>query len=199
MVTVSPDLLTGTAYQVGGGGIFFGVDTQNKTTWPTSGVRFLGSGELLIDFDTKAETQRYNIFASAATSVGPVGFNLRVQAESVEEDRGEPFQILSLGGFRRLSAFSEGSIPNDKYLLTTAEAFYRLTGTESIVNFPFYVGATMEHAEIDFDVFQDGRSESILAGAVYLGGETAIGPLYLGAGFGEQGSSSIFLHFGRAF
>lgn len=198
-VSVLPEDVIENNFQQGGGGIFFGADTLNRSIWPTEGVRILASGELLYDFQTGAETQKYNLFGSAAFETGPVGLNFRVQAEGVDEDNNNPVQILDLGGFRRLSAFTESSLPNDRYVLTTAEIFHRLTGADQIVNFPVYVGGTLEYANIEFDFLQDGQEEDIFSASLYLGAETFFGPTYLGAGVSDEGDVSIFLHLGRAF
>ncbi|MEO0882678.1 MAG: patatin-like phospholipase family protein [Pseudomonadota bacterium] len=199
VVTVNPDVLQGNSYSQGGGGISFAVDTLNRAAWPTTGVRISATGELLFDLETGAETRKYTLFASGASKIGPFGLNFSVQAEGIEEENNEPVQILNLGGFRRLSAFTESSVPNDQYVLGTAEVFYRLTGTGGMLNFPVYVGTTLEYANIEFDVFQDGRSDDVFAGSIYLGADTILGPLYLGTGASDSGAFAVFLHYGRTF
>lgn len=208
-VTSVPDLLPGRSYEIGGGAIYFGIDTLNRTTWPTSGFSVLSSAELVYDLDTDAETSKYNVYVAKAGTVGPLGANLRFETEAIEDDSEVPIQILNLGGFRRISAFAEDSIPTDAYILLAADVFHRLTGSEDILNFPVYVGGTLEYADISFDLFED-RSfdiEAIIgpvddtgfAGSAYLGGDTPIGPLYFGVGASEFGDTTVFLHFGRAF
>ncbi len=209
VVTSRAELLPGRNSEIGGGGIYFGIDTLDRTTWPTKGFSILSSAELIYDLDTEAEARSYKVSATTARMLGPLGVNLRFQAEGIEDDSDVPIQILSLGGFRRVSAFAEDSLPTDRYLLVTAELFQRLTGSEEIVNFPIYVGGTIEYADISFDLFEEqafdleaftGRQEDAgLAGSVYIGGDTAIGPFYFGLGASEFGDTAVFLHFGRAF
>ena len=198
-VSIAPDVFTANNFEQGGLGVFFGADTLNRSAWPTSGYRVLASAETLFDFDEGDDTEKYNLFGTAAFEFGPLGFQLRGQFESVQEVDDEPVEILDLGGFRRLSAFTESSIPNNEYILATAEVFHRLTGTDGIVNFPVYVGGTLEYANVEFDIFEQGLNEDIFAGSVYLGAETILGPAFLGTGFSDDGAFSLFLHFGRAF
>ncbi|GGD02495.1 patatin-like phospholipase family protein [Aquisalinus flavus] len=209
VVTSVPDLLPGRSYEIGGGAAYFGVDTLNRTTWPTSGFSVLTSAELMHDFDTEEESQKYNIYIATAHEIGSVGLNLRLQAEGIEDDGDVPIQILNLGGFRRVSAFAENSIPTDQYALVTADIFRRLTGSEEILNFPVYLGGTLEYAEISFDLFEERafdlatvtqrQEDKGFAGSLYLGGDSPFGPLYLGLGASEFGDRAAFLHFGRAF
>lgn len=209
VVSSIPDLLPGRAYEIGGGAVYFGVDTLNRTTWPTSGVSLLTSAEIVYDLDTDEESQKYNVYAATAGSFGSLGLNLRFETESIEDDSEVPIQILNLGGFRRISAFAEDSVPTDQYTLVTADVFRRLTGSEEILNFPIYIGGTVEYADISFDLFEDrafdleeivGRQDSSgFSGSLYLGGDTPIGPFYFGLGASEFGDTAVFLHFGRAF
>lgn len=209
VVTSVPDLLPGRSYEVGGGAVYFGVDTLNRTTWPTSGVSVLTSAELMYDLDTEEKSEKYYFYVATAHEFGPLGLNLRVQAEGIQDDGEIPIQILNLGGFRRVSAFAENSIPTDQYMLFTADIFRRLTGSEEILNFPIYLGGTLEYTEISFDLFEDrafdlaafaGREEDKgFAGSLYVGGDTPIGPFYFGLGASEFGDTAVFLHFGRTF
>lgn len=209
VVSSIPDLLPGRAYEIGGGAVYFGIDTLNRTTWPTSGVSLLTSAEIVYDLDTEEESQKYNVYAATAGSFGPLGLNLRFETEAIEDDSEVPIQILNLGGFRRISAFAEDSVPTDQYTIVTADVFRRLTGSEEILNFPIYIGGTVEYADISFDLFEDrafdleeivGRQDSSgFSGSLYLGGDTPIGPFYFGLGASEFGDTAVFLHFGRAF
>ncbi|MEM9668726.1 MAG: patatin-like phospholipase family protein [Pseudomonadota bacterium] len=198
-LSIAPDVFIPNNFQQGGLGIFFGADTLNRSVWPTSGYRLLTSVETLFDFDGGEDTEKFNLFGTAAFELGALGFQVRGQFESVQEPNNEPVEILDLGGFRRLSAFTESSIPNNEYLLVTGEVFHRLTSTDAIVNFPVYVGATLEYANAEFDIFTQGLNEDIFSGSVYLGAETILGPAFLGTGFSDEGDFALFLHFGRAF
>lgn len=209
VVTSRESLSSGASYDLAGAGVYFGIDTLNRTTWPTRGFQILASGELLHDWETEAEAQRYNVSMTQTAAFGPLGLNLRAQAEGVENDSDRPTQILALGGFRRVSAFAEGSLPTDQYVLMTADVFYRVTGSEAILNVPFYVGGTLEYAVISFDLYEnpvfgfdaaaEGRDDAGFAGSLYLGGDTPIGPVYLGYGASEFGDTAVFLHIGRVF
>lgn len=198
-ISIAPDVFVANNFEQGGLGVFFGADTLNRSAWPTSGYRLLTSVETLFDFDGGDDTEKFNLFGTTAFELGPIGIQLRAQFESVQQIDDEPVEILDLGGFRRLSAFTESSLPNNEYILATAEAFHRLTGTEAIISFPIYVGGTFEYANAEFDIFEQGQNEDFFSASLYLGAETILGPAFLGTGFSDDGEFSLFLHFGRAF
>lgn len=199
IVSVDPEIFQETDYALGGGGLFFGVDTLDRADWATSGVQFRGVGQLLYDFEDGAETEKYSLHFMKPFVVKGIGVILRAQAESVENANGEPVEILRLGGFRQLSAFSENSVPNNEYVLGSVEFYKRITGTDRILNIPVYVGATIEYANVSFDIFEQGVSNNIASGSIYLGADTIFGPAFFGAGFAEEGDYSVFLHLGRSF
>ena len=127
------------------------------------------------------------------------GVLLRAQTESVRNANNDPIEVLSLGGFRRLSAFPENSLPNNEYVLGSVEVFKRLTAADTVVNFPLYLGATVEYANVAFDLFGETDNSHFASGSLYLGAETVFGPAFFGAGFAEEGQYSLFLYLGRSF
>lgn len=198
-VSVDPDVFQNFDYAQGGAGLLFGVDTLDKADWPRSGFQLRAFGQRLFDFEDGADTDKYSLSATKALDIGGFGIILRAQAESVDNENNDPVEVLRLGGFRQLSAFSENAIPNNEHILTSVELFHALTATDRIVSFPVYVGATIEYANVDFDIFEQGLSRNLAAGSLYLGAETIFGPAFFGAGFAEEGQYSLFLHFGRSF
>lgn len=198
-ITISPDVAEGFDYSLGGGGALLGVDTLDKIDWPTRGFQFHISGQALFDFSDGERTNVYRLFAMKPLKVSDLGVILRAKTESVQNDNNDPIEVLSLGGFRQLSAFSENSIPNNEYVLGSVEVFKRLTAADTVVNFPLYLGATVEYANVSFELFGQTDNDHFASGSVYLGAETIFGPAFLGAGFAEEGQYSLFLHLGRSF
>lgn len=199
VVSVDPDIFQKTDYALGGAGLFFGVDTLDRADWASSGVQFRGVGQRLFDFDDGSETNKYSLSFMKPFLVAGVGVILRAQAESVENENNAPVEILRLGGFRKLSAFAENAVPNNRYVLGSVEFYRRITAADGVFNFPVYIGATAEYANVDFDIFEQGISANLASGSIYLGADTIFGPAFFGAGFAEEGDYSVFLHFGRSF
>lgn len=198
-LSIDPEVFRTTEYEQAGAGILLGLDTLDRASWPSSGAQMRMRLQRLYDLDTNAETDKYSIDVMKPYARGSLGMALRVAAEGVLNEDNEPVQILTLGGFRRLSAFAENSVPTNEYVLASVEVYKRLTATNRVVNFPVYFGGTLEYADLKLDIFEEGANENGLNGSVYLGADTVIGPFFLGVGLGDSGDTSFFLHFGRGF
>jgi len=107
-----------------------------------------------------------------------------------------PIQSLyRLGGFLRLSGYSLDELSGQQTGLARVVYLRHLKDTEF---FKAYAGASLEAG----NAWQDsGRifDRSIFAGSVFVGADTPIGPLYLGAGHTSTGSNSVYLFLGPLF
>jgi NTE family protein len=198
-VTVAPDAFDTERYTLAGVGARFAVDTLDTVNWPHAGTRLVTSAQHLEDIKDSGRNNKYRLAFLQAARLGNFGFGFRLRAESIQSENDDPIEILALGGFRQLSAFSPNSLPNNRYALASVEVFRRLTGTESVVSLPLYAGMTFEYANIAFDLFADGNEENLGSIGLYLGADTPIGPTAVGVGFSDQGRYSFFLNIGTTF
>ncbi len=198
-ITVIPGFELQT-YQLGGFGAFAGLDTLDRLDWPRTGWRATVSGQRLFDIGSNASTtDKLDAYLLKPFQWRDWGLLLAGRYELSENDDDVPIDVLRIGGFRRLSAYAEDSLPANEYWIGTAEVFRRLTSAEGITNFPVYFGVTGEIAEIDLDLFSLDESATLFSTSVYIGGLTPIGPVFLGAGFGDRGESALFFSLGRSF
>lgn len=109
---------------------------------------------------------------------------------------------FSLGGFSNLSGYSKDQLLANNYTLHQL-LFYREWNADSssLFKIPLYTGFSVEAANIflDKDDISVDPDDHILAGSVFVGTETAIGPIYLGYGQAEGGNNSLYLFLGRTF
>ncbi len=107
---------------------------------------------------------------------------------------------FSLGGFLNLSGIAPDSISGNDFAIARL-LYYRKIGSggEGFLNVPAYVGVSYEAGNV-----WESRSDASFSGArqngsLFLGLDTLIGPVYLGAGIGEQGDNAFYLFLGRTF
>jgi NTE family protein len=107
---------------------------------------------------------------------------------------------FTLGGFLNLSGIAPDSISGNEFAIARL-LYYRKIGSggEGFLNLPTYLGVSYEVGNV-----WESRSAASFSGArqdgsVFLGLDTLLGPVYLGAGFGEQGDSAFYLFLGRTF
>jgi NTE family protein len=198
-VTVDPELFGIERYTLGGVGARFGVDTLDTGDWPHAGTRLVAVAQHLESLVEDDQNNKYRLFFLQAAQAGGFGFNFRLRAESIQSENDNPVEILALGGFRQLSAFSPNSLPTNQYALASVEVFRNLSGTQQVFSFPLYAGMTLEYANVQFDFFSQGAEENYGSLGLYLGADTLIGPLQLGVGLADEGRYSFFLNVGRTF
>ena len=116
-------------------------------------------------------------------------------ATTLESD-GAVQDYFPLGGFLRLSGLERGEIRGPHAALARLVYYRRVGETSGFLDTPIYLGASAEagnawqqRSDMSFDSMQ-------LNGSVFAGFDTFIGPVYLAAGFGEQGNSNVYLFVG---
>ncbi|MCB0347098.1 MAG: patatin-like phospholipase family protein [Bdellovibrionales bacterium] len=181
-------------------GAVFSVDTFDNLNFPRDGAAALveyryGSDSIGSDLDYEFIQSK----ASYAKSWGRNTLLSSAQFDTAINEESDIGGIFYLGGFLQLSGFDEEG------LLANHQAFGRLVGYREIgdpasnpLSTSIYLGGSFELgtlAETRGDLFD----ETVLAGSVFAGFDTAIGPLYLAYGFAETGQRSPYLILGQNF
>jgi NTE family protein len=102
--------------------------------------------------------------------------------------------LYRLGGFLRLSGLNDNSIAGQSSALARAVYMRRINDIQLL---PAYLGASLETGGVWQDRDDFGK-DLILAGSVFLGLDSPIGPFYIGGGVTDAGDFSGFLLLGRA-
>ena len=183
-------------------GLYFGVDTLNRNDWPTKGQRVRLRARRSYDLDnTQLISDRYEGSFLAAMEVAGLGVLLNARYGQIDDKNpaigGTDF--FRLGGFRQLAAFGDNSIPVNEYALGSVELFKRLSKTGAIFELPLYAGAIAELAVFPLDLFEVSEELTTVSGSLYLGADTAIGPAFIGAAYGNNDEFKVFFKFGRTF
>ncbi|PVZ68838.1 patatin-like phospholipase family protein [Pelagibaculum spongiae] len=189
-----------------GVGLVFESDTLNRTDWPTSGN--LLSLKIARSFDldaTSINTDRYDAsFISAFNIANNYGVLFHAQYGEIEHESNAVIvgvDFYQLGGFRQLGQFRNGSIPVTKFGYASIETFKRLSEDGKIFSIPAYVGVIGEVARIaPSDFFNIGQEkDNTITGTLYFGLDTAIGPFFIGASYGDQDFLEVFFKLGKTF
>ena len=102
----------------------------------------------------------------------------------------------SLGGFLNLSAFASGQLLGDDM------RYGHVRGERIIGRLPLglrgdmRLGLALEAGRMGTRYTEPNRSGWLNSSTVYLGGETPIGPVYLGVGHSTQGATNAYLFIG---
>jgi NTE family protein len=132
----------------------------------------------------------------AARSWGPYVVNARLSYLSSPKGRLPLGDAGALGGFLQLSGYARDQV------LAGDIRFASIRGERVIGSMPLGLGGDLRvGVSLEAGRARDRYTETGLdgwqqAGAVYLGGETPLGPLYLGYGYAKGGRSSLYLFLG---
>jgi len=104
-----------------------------------------------------------------------------------------------LGGFLNLSGYQTNALAGQYLGLGRLIYLYRLDDASAAFTLPIYAGGSVEAG----NVWQNRNAISFnsldLAGSLFLGLDTPVGPLYLAGGLAEGGVKSMYMFLGRTF
>ena len=146
--------------------------------------------------DRRGDYGRLSAEARAARSFGDWVLAARATYTGSPTGRLPLVDAATLGGFLNLSAYADGQFVADKV------AYAHLRAERIIGRLPLglrgdmRLGVALEGARLGTPYTLDGPARSLDSLALYVGGETPFGPVYLGFGQSTQGSSNAYLFLG---
>ena len=171
----------------------FWVDSLDNLAFPREGilggVNWNGSRESLgsdSDFDQLTAGLGVPLSWKRNTLTPFVYYNTTL------DDDGTLESFFRGGGFMNLSGFQTNQLLGQHYALLGMAYWRRLNDFKP---FTAYVGGSLESGNVwqrESDVFDD----MLLAGSVFFGADTPLGPLYLAYGHAEGNNRSLYLSLG---
>jgi NTE family protein len=173
------------------------VDTLDDVSFPSRGNR--GQFELITAQESLGSDTNYNqgrLNYVQAFSWGPNnvvgGFSLNV----TQDDNAPLESQFCMGGFLHLSGYQPCQlIGQDSGLLNAV--YYRRIANMRLLK--AYFGGSVEYGNVWQERDDVSFSNGLFNGSLFVGADTPIGPVYVGAGFGEGGHYSGFLYLGSPF
>jgi NTE family protein len=135
-----------------------------------------------------------------ARSIGKNTFIFSGDAGSTLNDQTFPQDYFELGGFLNLSGLRASELSGPHFGIARF-IYYRQVGRggTGVLEVPLYAGFSFEAGnvwqlrdQISFDSLRKDMS-------LFMGADTFLGPVYLGAGVDQEGSSAFYLFLGRTF
>ena len=178
------------------------LDQLEGANFPTSGWAAEAKAySSLADLGAEQPYNRWNASASAAFSLGR--HTLEISAFAADRWGANPIPVydqFELGGFLRLSGLAPGQ------LRTQQVEFARLGYRTKLADIPLfegmYFGASLEGARATPVIpIWKGKlvTEPVIipAGALYVGIDSPLGPLYLGFGYAGGANKAVYIYLGR--
>ncbi len=200
LATDDPDFTDAPSERDASAFLRFTIDTLDELSWPHVGLLATVSHTKHVtaagaDLDY-SETE---LLILKPVTRGPNTLTLRAAVSSTEGPDSDARVSARLGGFLQLSGFAEDELRGQHSLLLSG-TFYRRVNPRSILfDLPIYVGGSLEGG----DVFQERGDISldglVLAGSVFAGLDSPIGPVYLGYGRNDQSADRFYFSIGTFF
>ena len=126
--------------------------------------------------------------------------NLKYATSWAEDSDLDTSPIFSLGGFLKLSGLVADQRTGPHLVFGSLVGYRRVANPRFLMlALPVYVGGSIE-AGNTFESVQAIRARELtVAGSVFLGIDTPLGPLYIGYGAAEGGHDSGYLRLGQVF
>ena len=189
-------------FDVGGYTAGAAYDTYNNIYFPKQGTRaslqWVGQRESAgasLDVDVVTSSLGAAKTWGDHTLIG--GFTLQSQLNDVPGAQ----NLITTGGLFQLSGFQRDEL-SGRHSAVGRAIFYRKLRSNplrGILDATLYVGGSLELGNAWQDSDDVSFSNSILAGSLFIGADTFIGPVYFAGGYAEGGNSAMYLFVGRPF
>ncbi len=175
----------------------FTVDQRNSAVFAKSGYRIEGAAQKALDaFGATSSFTRYQWLAEYAFSMGANTVDIALRGGSVSRRAGLDYPQFELGGFLQLSGLRSGQLRGDRMKFARLKAM-RQIGTLPAFGRGIYLGGSLEAGSMDGGATTLDFNRSVFGASLFLGIDTTVGPLYIGAGRASGGNQSAYLFLGR--
>ena len=168
-------------------------DQRDRLYFPTRGW----NGNLSYFNSAQQNYQKLEANISGAYSLGDYVFGARASYEKALSGDLPIFDSAILGGFLNMSAYATDQLwaRGASYAQLRAE---RIIGRMPLgLSGDLRMGLGLESAQLNEPyTLEDSAGEDLYSAVIYFGGETPMGPAYLGYGFDLEGNFNIYFRLG---
>ena len=170
-------------------------DSLNNVDFPRSGYH----GRLSWHADREhlgadLDYDQLHLTLSGAGTWGRNSVYARGIYETTLDENAPENGLFRRGGLFELSGFLNRQLAGQHFGLLETVLFRRLG---NITLLPIYAGFSVEAGNMWNSRDEITLDNTVLAGSVFLGADTLLGPLYIGYGINDSNSSTVYLYLGR--
>ena len=194
------ELLSSESVSRGAVSMRFTADSRDNVPFPRKGFIVFA----IMDWQTPAlgadvSSRRLSAQGLAAFSTGKYTLQVVMAGGSPVGTDLKYYDYFQLGGFRRLSGYGLNTLAGPYMGFGSLTLLREVGKLPSLIGGGVFLGASLE-AGNTWNVGSDvSLSYLKTAGSLFLGGETPLGPVYVGYGLGERGHSALYFQLGVAF
>ncbi len=179
----------------------FSFDTLDSSDFPTRGhtarAIWTRSHETL-GANTPGRTASAEWFSAATFRSHTLGIGARYDTSREREDTAI-HRLFPLGGFLNLSGYRRNELYGHHAALGRL-VYYRGAGiVDAPIHLPIYLGGSLEAGNVWDDRAEISSRDLRRSGSLFIGADTAFGPLYLALGRTREGRTAFYFYLGRTF
>jgi NTE family protein len=200
-VLIGDPLLPADEFERGGYFARFSYDKLDSVFFPRHGQQ--------LEIEWRAERQEFgadqnfNVMSGSwllARSFGRHTFIFSADAGTTGNAVPTPENFFSLGGFLNLSGLQPGFLSGPHFGIARLIYYRRIgRGGQGVLDLPAYAGVSLEAGNTWMDRSEMSFGDTRKDASLFFGVDTPLGPVYLAAGFDEQGQKAFYLFLGRTF
>lgn len=178
------------------------VDQLDYVNFPTRGYRAeatLVTGHRSLSGGNKGgNITRIELEGGGAVSWGQTTLNAFVGIKSADAAGQSALDRYgyTLGGFHRLSGYRQDQLSGSQALLGRLMTYHRLERSPMLTR-GFFVGGSLEAGNVWAHERDISLSHLRFGSSLFIGADTALGPLYLGLTHAPRGETGIYIYLGR--
>jgi NTE family protein len=189
-------------FDVGGYVVTAAYDTYDNIYFPKQGaranLRWTGQRQSVgASFDVDIVSSGLGTAKTWGVHTLIGGFTLQSQLKDVAGAQ----NLVTTGGLFQLSGFQRDEL-SGRHSAVGRTIYYRKLRSNPLRGFldaTLYVGGSLELGNAWQDSGDISFSSTMLAGSLFLGADTFIGPVYFAGGLAQGGNSALYLFVGRPF
>jgi NTE family protein len=193
--------LSSETQQGGGAFVRFATDTLDHAAFPTSGqITRVAFSALQQGFGSQENLELLRFGGWKALTYEKNTLALGFQGATTFDGGTNIYEQVRVGGLFRLSGLDRDQLAG-RYAGVLRAVGYRRIATPGILSFtyPLYLGGSIEYGGAWRKGSDISWDSAILAGSVFLGLDSPIGPIYLAYGLAEGGQDAVYLFVGQIF
>lgn len=171
-------------------------DTLDSSDFPSAGSRVsMRHSFFLPAFGNADDGQVLGLTWDHALSRGRGTWLYGLRIHSATERNQSLEELGFLGGLANLSGFGDRDLVGDQAVLGRLINYWRLDDASKLATVPIYAGFSIETGNVWDGVEAVSLDSLILAGSVFVGVDTFLGPLFFGYGRNSDDADSLYLSF----
>jgi NTE family protein len=174
------------------------LDSLDELDFPRQGSAFrLETFSALPVLGASSSYQRTDVEWLQVLTRGDHTVRTRLAYAQVDTNGRETLDLVSTGGFMRLSGYQSGQFLSRGAVYGSVSYYQQLFGLPQPLGSGVFAGVSLETARLRSPLGLGSAQLQRSGMAFYLGASTALGPAYVGLGLGQGGQKVLYLFLGR--